>query len=121
DFALEGIAYQRVGHVVVFADAEVEKFAVGMDGEGCPLGPLDLLKLVDLGVLAVVGAADAVGKQRLKPGVRGRGGHGYCSANVGISLGSNYSSFLSAYCTSRSMRSRDFAMSLTPPHHAGGT
>ena len=74
DLALERLAHQRIGHVVVLADAEVEQPALGMGGQGGPLGPLDLLELVDLGALAVVGAADALGEQRLEPGV-GRGGH----------------------------------------------
>ena len=72
DLALERVADERVGHVVVLADAEVEQLPLGMGGQGGPLGPLDLLELVDLGALAVVGAADAVGEQGLKPGV----GHG---------------------------------------------
>ncbi len=50
------------GHLVVLADAEVDQFPLGMIGQGLPLGPLDLLELVDLGAFAVVGAADAVGE-----------------------------------------------------------
>ena len=73
--ALEHVAHQRIGHVVVFADAEVEQPAFRVGGQGGALGPLDLLELVDLVALAVVGAADAVGEQRLEPGV-GRCGHG---------------------------------------------
>ena len=71
DLALERVAHQRIGHVVVFADAEVEQLAFGMGGQGGALGPLDLLELVDLGALAVVDAADAVGEQRLEPGIGG--------------------------------------------------
>ncbi len=40
-----------------------------MGGEDGPLGALDLLELVDLGALAVVGAADAIGEQGLEPGI----------------------------------------------------
>ena len=60
------------GHRVVLADAEVEQLALGMVGQRLALGPLDLLELVDRGAFAVVGAADAVGEQRLEVGV----GHG---------------------------------------------
>ena len=61
----------RLGRpVVVFADAEVEQRHVGPVGDGLPLGPLDLLELVDVGALAVLGTADAVGEQGL--GTRGR-------------------------------------------------
>ena len=56
-------ADRRVGHLVVLADAEVEQLPLGMLGQGLPLGPLDLLELVDLGAFAVAGPADALGKQ----------------------------------------------------------
>ena len=52
------------------------------------LGPLDLLELVDLGALAVVGAADAVGEQGLEPGVGG-GGHRSSSPNSPLKKGSD--------------------------------
>ena len=72
---LVGLASQRLaddggGHVVVLADPEVEQLAVRMVGQGFPLGALDLLELVDLGPLAVVGPAEAVGEEGLEPGVR---------------------------------------------------
>jgi len=35
-------------------------------GQRLPLGPLDLLELVDRGALAVIGPANAIGEQRLK-------------------------------------------------------
>ena len=60
------------GHGVVFADAEVEELALGMVGERLALGALDLLELVDRGAFAVVGAADAVGEERLEVGVAHR-------------------------------------------------
>ena len=69
---LSDLADERVGHVVVLADAEVEQRALGVGGQGGALGALDLLELVDLGALAVVGAADAVGEQGLEPGVAWR-------------------------------------------------
>ena len=53
-------------HLVVLADAEVDQLPLGMLGQGLALGPLDLLELIDRGALAVIGAADAVGKQLLK-------------------------------------------------------
>ena len=43
------------GHLVVLADAEVDQPPLGMLGQGLPLGPLDLLELVDFGAFAVVG------------------------------------------------------------------
>src|SRR5262249_50243897 len=86
---LEGIADVDVGHVVVLADAEVEELAFGVFGEGLALGALDLLELVDLGALAVVGAADAVGEEGLEPGVGGRGRHGVLLLGLGgLRLGS---------------------------------
>ena len=75
DLALAGLADERIGHVVVFADAEIEQGAFGMGGQDGPLGPFDLLELVNFGALAVIGAADAVGEQGLKPGIL-RGAHG---------------------------------------------
>ena len=43
-----------------------------MFGQGLSLGPLDLLELIDFGTLAVIGAADALGKELLKVRI----GHG---------------------------------------------
>ncbi len=60
--------HRGVGHVVVFADAEVEELPLRMGGEDGSLGPLDLLELIDFGPLAVVGTADAVGEEGLEPG-----------------------------------------------------
>src|SRR5262249_25559092 len=57
------------GHVVVLADAEVQEPALGVRRQRRTLGSLDLLELVDLRVLAIVGAANALGKQGLEPGV----------------------------------------------------
>ena len=48
-------ADRGVGHLVVLADAEIEQLPLGMLGQGLPLGPLDLLELVDFGAFAVVG------------------------------------------------------------------
>src|SRR5262249_5299410 len=73
--ALENVADDGVGHVVVLADAEVEEAALGVGGQGGALGALDLPELVDLRALAVVSAAEAVGEQGLKPGVSRCGGH----------------------------------------------
>src|SRR5947208_12545164 len=61
--APEHLADERVGHVVVLADAEVEQRALGMSSESGALGPLDLLEFVDLVTLAIVDAADALGEQ----------------------------------------------------------
>ena len=66
---MSDLAHERIGHVVVLADAEVEQPAFGMGGQGGALGALDLLELVDFAALAVAGAADAVGEERLKPGI----------------------------------------------------
>src|SRR5262249_47892270 len=74
DFALERIAHQRMGHLVILADAEVEERALGMLGKGLPLGALDLLELVDFSPLAVVGPTNALGKEGLEPGVGGSSG-----------------------------------------------
>jgi len=41
-----------------------------MFGQGLPLGPLDLLELIDFGAFAVIGAADALGEQLLEIGVQ---------------------------------------------------
>ena len=62
-------ADRRIGHVVVLADAEIDQFSLGMLGQRFPLGPLDLLELVNLGAFSVVGAADALGEELLKVGV----------------------------------------------------
>ena len=59
-------------HRVVLADAEVEQLPLRVVGQRLPLGPLDLLELVDRGAFAVTGPADAVGEQALEIGV----GHG---------------------------------------------
>jgi hypothetical protein len=47
-----------------------------MSGQGRPLSALDFLKFVDLITLAIADAADALGKQRLEPGVGWRVTHG---------------------------------------------
>ena len=57
------------GHLVVLADAEIDQRPLGMLGQRLPLGPLDLLELVDLGAFAVLGAADPLGKQLLEIGI----------------------------------------------------
>ena len=57
------------GHLVVLADAEVQQLPLGVFGQGLPLGPLDLLELIDFGAFAVVGAADALGEELLEVGV----------------------------------------------------
>jgi hypothetical protein len=46
-----------------------------MFGDGLAFGSLDLFELIDLGAFAVLSAADAVGKEGLKPriGRRNRG------------------------------------------------
>ena len=49
----------------IVADAEVEEFRAGIGLERGPLGALDLLKLVDGGVLAVAPAANAFREQIL--------------------------------------------------------
>ena len=69
DFELHAGADGLGGHVVVFADAEIEERAVGEVVDGLALGPLDLLEFVDGGAFAVVGAADTVGEHRLEVGV----------------------------------------------------
>src|SRR5207344_124406 len=66
DLLRHGPAHVLRRHAVVLADPEVEQQAIGMIGERLTLGALDLLELVDLGALAVVGAADAVGEQGLE-------------------------------------------------------
>ena len=66
DFLGHPVQHDRVGHAVVFADAEVQQPPLGVLGQRLALGPLDLLELVDRGPLAVLGSADAVGEQRLK-------------------------------------------------------
>jgi hypothetical protein len=71
---LQRLADDRVRHIVVLADAEIEELAFGVFGQRLPLRPLDLLELVDLGPLAVVRSSDALGKERLKPGIGGHGG-----------------------------------------------
>ena len=60
------------GHVVVFADTEIEEPPVGEVGQRLALGALDLLELVDVGGFAVGGPPDALGEKALEPGV---GGH----------------------------------------------
>ncbi len=69
DLELECVAHERVGHVIVFADAEVEEPSFGVGLERCTLGAFDFLKLVDLRAFAILAAADALGKERLKPRV----------------------------------------------------
>ena len=69
DFLGHAAADDLGGHLVVLADAEVEQLALGMVGERLAFGALDLFELVDGGAFAVVGAADAVGEQRLEVGV----------------------------------------------------
>src|SRR5262249_33843986 len=69
DLLFANLAHQGIGHVVVFADAEIEELPLGVGRQDGAFGPFDLLELVDFGALAVVGAADAVGEQRLEPGV----------------------------------------------------
>jgi hypothetical protein len=73
-FALEGVAYNGVRHVIVFTDAEVEQTAFGMRLQGGAFGTLDLFELVDLGPLAIAATTDTVGKKLLEPGILG-GGH----------------------------------------------
>src|SRR5262249_522822 len=68
DLAFGDLAHQGVGHVVVFPDAEVEERPLRMGGQEGRFGWFDLPELVDFGAQAVAGAADAVGKQVLKPG-----------------------------------------------------
>src|SRR5262249_49414334 len=75
DLALARLPDQRIGHVVVLADAEVEQGSLRVLGEDGPLGPLDLLELVDFGALAVIGPADALGEQGLEPGILCGGAH----------------------------------------------
>ena len=57
------------GHLVVFADAEIDQLSLGMLGQRLTLRPLDLLELVDLRALAILGTADPIGKKRLEIGV----------------------------------------------------
>jgi hypothetical protein len=54
------------GHRVVLADPEIDQRPARSVGQGLPLGPLDLLELVDLGPFAVVRSANPLGKQGLK-------------------------------------------------------
>ncbi len=86
------------GHLVIFANAEVEDCAVGIVGHRLPLGPLNLLKLVDLRSFSVAHSTDAVGKMALKPGVvrggsggsggmSGVGGHGVKMSKRGANIG----------------------------------
>jgi len=85
--ALEGLAHERIGHIVVLADAEVQQTPLGVSLQGGALGPLDLLELVDFGSLAVTAAANTVGKERLEPRI-GRLGHellSLCKASGGQS------------------------------------
>src|SRR5262245_14759851 len=77
DLALGDVAHERIGHVVIFTDAEIEQRPLRMRRQHRPLGPLDLLELVDLRALAVVDAADALGEEGLKPGIRGWRAHGW--------------------------------------------
>src|SRR5262249_62055331 len=60
------------------ADAEVEQLPLRVLSQRLALGTLDLLELVDLGALAVPGAADAVGEEGLEVGVA----HGFVSGPV---------------------------------------
>ena len=53
---------------------------VGMLGQGLPFRPFDLFELVDLAPLAVVGAADAVGKELLEIGIA----HGVLVRRAGV-------------------------------------
>ncbi len=63
-------AADRLGrHRVVLADAEVDERALGVVGECLALGALDLLELVDVGALAVLRPADALGEERLEVGI----------------------------------------------------
>ena len=73
-FALEGVADNRIRHLVVFTDAEVEQAPFGMRLQGGAFGTLDLFELVDLGPLAIAATTDTLGKKLLEPGILG-GGH----------------------------------------------
>ncbi len=55
-----------IGHLVIFADAEIDQVPVGKIFDRLPLGPLDFLELVNFVRLAVVRTADALGKQVLE-------------------------------------------------------
>ncbi len=76
DLALGCLADEGIGHVVVFADAEIQELPLWVGGQHRALGPLDLLELVNLAALAVIDAAQTLGEEGLKPGVRLRCGHG---------------------------------------------
>ena len=56
----------RGGHLVVFADAEIDQPPLGMLGQRLALRPFDLLELVDLVAFAVIHAADAIGEHFLE-------------------------------------------------------
>jgi hypothetical protein len=64
-FRVERLDDAGVGHGVGLAHAEVEELGVRVGFLRRPLGALDLLKLVDGGVLAVALAADAFREQIL--------------------------------------------------------
>jgi hypothetical protein len=70
DFRDHCLANRARSHLVVFPNAEIDQRSCRVLGQGLPLGPLDLLELVDLRALAVVGTADPLGKELLKIGVR---------------------------------------------------
>src|SRR5260370_30377505 len=67
DLALEDVPDERIGHVIILADAEIEQPSLGMSGQGSALGPLDFLALIDFVALAVAAAADPLVAKRLKP------------------------------------------------------
>ena len=88
DFALKRFAYNGRGHVVVFADAEIQELAFRMSSQCRPFGSFDLLELVDLGAFAVIRAAHALGEHRLKPGIGRSIGHCNVLRNGKIRLSS---------------------------------
>ncbi len=66
DFVRHHLADRLGSHGVVFADPEIEQFAIRVVSERPSLGTLDLLELVDFGVFSVFHAADAISEQFLE-------------------------------------------------------
>ena len=84
DFPLSDLADERIGHVIVFADAEIEQFPLGMGGQHRTLGPFDFLELINLGSFAIIDPADAFSEEILKPWILQRCVHGAVDLGKGI-------------------------------------
>jgi hypothetical protein len=66
---LHRLPHHRIGHRIIFADAEVDQPSIRIVGKRLPLGSLDLLKLVDLGPLAILSSPNPFGEKRLEIGI----------------------------------------------------